>query len=83
VGDEARKGEYMVLVKVKDDDDAEGDVETWENLGSVEAKSADKARQHFAELHEREGDYVAVPVRSFVPVPLVLERNPRAVVGKR
>lgn len=74
------KTRYAVLV-LADKDDAD-DPESWEFVGFVEAANPDKAKAHFAEENEREGQYVATPARSWLPSPVTLERNPRAVVGK-
>jgi hypothetical protein len=78
VGDE-RKNErtrYVVLVKTDDDESI------WEVLDTVEATTSARAKGMVAEKLDREGIYIAIPARSWNPETVVLERVPRAKVGK-
>ena len=57
----------------------DGDKLMWQNLGAFEGTTA--ARQA-ALKHGKDGSYVAVPARSWDPVALAIETNPRVKVVK-
>jgi hypothetical protein len=79
--DKTTKTKYAVLRRLEDEPD-DPPATTWDFIGIVEATNADRAKGHFAEETGIEGEYVAVPARSWIPSPVTLERTPRAVVSR-
>lgn len=72
------KTSYMVLHAV-----VENGQHGWAVLGIVSANNADEAIRLVAAGHDRSGEYVAVPSRSWNPRNVTIQVEPRIVLNRQ
>lgn len=67
--------DYIIL---KQNDDALDDNRDWAQVGEAKASSA---RRAVASLIAAEGEYVAIPARSFKPITVKVETTTKITIG--
>lgn len=79
---EKKKTLYIVLRSLGTFDLEPDDVipDVWAVVGEIEANSAHEAIRHIAQAAETQGEFRAVPARSFKSVIVKLETAPRYVL---
>lgn len=71
---------YVVLCDFGKTDSGE---KAWGEYARVEATSSDAAIRNAIEPGAQSGNYVAVPLRSWQPLPVTIEEKPNVAIGKR